>query len=227
MPQTIEGLVFDLDGTLIDSAPDLHVAANLLLAEAGRAPLSLPAVIGMIGDGMPALIERAFAATGSPPAGADMRHLARRFLEIYQDPSRDHLTRVYPGVPETLDRLRRGGLRLAVCTNKMEAAAVAVLRDLGLADRFDAVVGSDRVPARKPDPAHVLAALERIAVPPSRAAMVGDGPNDVAAARGAGLPVVILSYGYSRVPAERLGADRVIARFSDLPAALASLGLLT
>lgn len=227
MPERIEGLVLDLDGTLIDSAPDLHAAANVLLAEAGRAPLSLPAVIGMIGDGMPMLIERAFAATGAPPAAADMPHLARRFLEIYQDPSRDHLTRVYPGVPETLDRLRREGLRLAVCTNKMEAAAVAVLRGLGLADRFDAVVGSDRVPARKPDPAHVLAALERIAVSPRRAALVGDGPNDVAAARGAGLPVVILSYGYSRVPADRLGADRVIDRFCDLPAALAAIGLLT
>lgn len=226
MQQTIEGLVLDLDGTLIDSAPDLHAAANILLAEAGREPLSLPAVVGMIGDGMPMLVERAFAATGAPPAEADMPHLARRFLEIYQDPSRDHLTRVYPGVPETLDRLRHEGLRLAVCTNKMEEAAVAVLRDLGLADRLDAVVGSDRVPARKPDPAHVLAALERIAVSAGRAALVGDGPNDVAAARGAGLPVVILSYGYSRAPADQLGADRVIDRFCDLPAALASIGLL-
>lgn len=224
MSHFFHGLVLDLDGTLIDSAPDLHAATNLLLAEAGRPPLSLPAVTAMIGDGVATLIERAFAATGAPPAAADMPRLTRRFLDAYQDPAREHLTRAYPGVAETLDRLRAAGLRLAVCTNKIEAAAVAALREVGLADLLDAIVGSDTVPARKPDPAHVRAALDRIGVAPDRAAMVGDGPNDVAAARAAGLPVLLVSYGYGRAPVAALGADRVIERFADLPAALDTLG---
>lgn len=223
MPRTIRAVVFDLDGTLIDSAPDLHAAANVLLADRGRPKLSLAEITLMIGDGMPKLIERAFAATGGAPVPGEMPHLTERFLAAYRDPQRTHLTTVYPDVAETLAALHGRGLRLAVCTNKIESAAVEVLRDLGLAARLDAIVGSDTVPARKPDPAHIVAALDRIGARPADAVMVGDGPNDIAAGRAAGLPVVLVGYGYSRTPVADLGADAVIQGFVELPAALDAL----
>ena len=177
----------------------------------------------MIGDGMAKLVERAFAAAGRPAASGDLPDLLRRFREIYEGPDRPRLTRVYPDVVETLRRLRGEGVALAVCTNKAETAAVAILDELGLTCLLDAVVGGDRVPAQKPDPAHILATLDRIGADRSRAAMVGDSPNDIAAGLAAGLPVVAVSWGYTNVAPADLGADCLIDRFADLPAALERL----
>ena len=223
MSRIIKGVVFDLDGTLIDSAPDLHASINEVLTEAGRPAISLSAATEMIGDGMAMLIERAFAATGAAPRPDQAPALMDRFLRAYRNPGRPHLTSVYPGVARVLDQLRADGQRLCVCTNKVEQAAVEVLEELGLAAKLDAIVGADTVPARKPDPAHVLAALARIGVQPGQAVMVGDGPNDAVAGRAAGLPVILVRYGYSRRPVQELGADRLIDGFEELPAALGSL----
>jgi phosphoglycolate phosphatase len=216
-------IVFDLDGTLIDSAPDLHQAIGRLLAEHGRPELPLAQVKRFIGDGAAKLVQRSLDAAGLADGGEALATALARFLAIYEaDPSR--FTRPYPGVPETLAALAAEGRRLAICTNKPAAATRLVLRDLGLAPLFAGVSGGDSLDVRKPDPAHVLDALARAGGDPASAVMVGDNEHDMAAGRGAGLPVVAVTWGYARVPIAELGADRVIERFEDLPTALASLG---
>jgi phosphoglycolate phosphatase len=216
MSARIEAIVFDLDGTLIDSAPDLCAAANHILEAAGRPTVTVAAITRMVGDGMPKLIERAFAATGAPPTEAEMPALFRSFLAYYQDPGQAHLTTAYPGVAETLAALRGRGLKLGICTNKSQEPSLGVLEKLGLGAYFDAVVGGDVAPRRKPDPAHPRATLKALGVTPDGALMVGDSPNDVQSGQAAGLPVIAVSYGYRRVSMAALGADAIIDRFADL-----------
>jgi phosphoglycolate phosphatase len=204
-------LVLDLDGTLVDSVPDLAACANAVLAERGAAPLGEDEVRHMVGDGIAALVARALAARGLQPDAS----AKRRFLDLYLAAPTAR-TRPYPGVPETLDELRRRGARLAICTNKPEAATRAVLAGTGLLGFFEAVLGGDSLPVRKPDPGHLLGALARLGADPGEALMIGDGENDAAAAKAAGVPVVLMRYGYSRVPVESLGADAVLDRFPAL-----------
>ncbi|MBI4184044.1 MAG: phosphoglycolate phosphatase [Proteobacteria bacterium] len=216
-------LLFDLDGTLIDSAPDLAASLNHLLAGLGRGALALPAVTAMVGDGAAKLVERGLAATGGPPAaGPGLAELVARFLAHYERHA-TVLTRPFPGVAATLAGLAAAGYRAGVCTNKPERATRTILAGLGLARFFAAVGGGDSFPVKKPDPGHVTALLGLLDARPAEAVMVGDSANDVAAARAAGLPVVAVSYGYTPLPAATLGADAVIERFADLPAALARL----
>ncbi|WP_316980024.1 phosphoglycolate phosphatase [Shumkonia mesophila] len=220
-----QAIVFDLDGTLIDSAPDLQAAINRTLAADGRPPLSVEAVKAMVGDGVPKLVERAFAATGGlPGGGADaLAAWVARFGEDYENCGFP-LTRPFAGTLPVLAALGDAGFKLALCTNKPQAATVEILDRLDLARFFDAVVGGDAVPGvRKPHPGHLLAALAALGVEPARAAMVGDHLNDLSCARGAGMPVVLCAYGYSRTPVGEMGADAVIERIEDLPAALAAL----
>ena len=219
----IRFVVFDLDGTLIDSAPDLRVAANTVLREAGRGPLDLATIRRFVGDGVRRLIERAFAASGPALDDAALDEATRRYTALYEAAA-SVLTRPYDGVAETLPRLRARGLTMAVCTNKPVAAANIVLGDLGLAGYFGAVSGGDSVPRRKPDPAHVLDALQRIGGVAAEAAMVGDNEHDIDAGKAAGLATVAVTYGYARVPPHQLGADRLIERFADVEAVLAALG---
>jgi phosphoglycolate phosphatase len=215
-------LIFDLDGTLVDSVPDLRAALNELLRERGRPPLSPVEVRHMVGDGVPALVAKGLAASG---ANASDRTALPRFLELYEA-NATRLTRPYPGVPETLAALRQRGYGTAVCTNKPQRATVAVLQGLGLAPLFDGVAGGDRFPVRKPDPGHLLRLIAELSGEPERAAMVGDNENDAAAARGAVLPLVLVRYGYSRCDPATLAADALLDRFSELPAALERLGLV-
>ena len=222
-PIDFSAIVFDLDGTLIDSAPSITAAVNTLLAEIGRPSLPVAEVRSMIGDGSQKLIERAIAGSGGAlDAGALAAIYARiKTLLAAHLPGPET---VYPGVRETLDLLIREGRRLAICSNKPEQATVESLQSTGLADLFGAVVGGDSLPQRKPQAEPVLAALEQLGATRHAALFVGDSHNDVEAARATGLPVVAVSYGYARVPADQLGADRVIDRFGDLPAAMASIG---
>ena len=173
----------------------------------------------MVGDGVAKLVER-----GLPPAAApaEFDQLVARYVALYHE-RQTALTRPYPGVVETLRALSGEGWRLAVCTNKPEAATREILAAFGLDDLFAAVGGGDSFAVRKPAAGHPLATLARMAAPPGSAVMVGDSPNDVLSARGAGLPVIVVGYGYSRVPPAELGADAVIERFAELPAALAGL----
>ncbi len=217
---TFKAVVFDLDGTLIDSAPDLRVALNKVLTAHNRPPVNLRQVKMMVGDGAAKLVERAFAATGDEPEASRLARLTTEFLSFYEGHSAD-LTRPYPGVPETLSTLKAQGLALGVCTNKPEAATREVLRDLTLDGFFDAVLGGDSIDgARKPDPRLLQGVLDAMGVGANHSVMVGDAANDVGAARALGMPVIVVSYGYTRIPVDDLGADRVIADFAELTAAL-------
>jgi phosphoglycolate phosphatase len=215
-------LVFDLDGTLIDSAPDLRAALNEMLRERGRAPQPLAQVRQMIGDGAAALVARALAASGADPAAA--ADALPRFLQLYEADA-VRLTRPYPGVSETLAALRRRGYRTAICTNKPQHATHTVLEGLGLSALFDGIAGGDRFAVKKPDPGHLLGLIGALGGAPDRAAMIGDGENDAAAAHGAGVPLVLMRYGYARGDPASLAADALLDRFDDLPAALDRLGL--
>lgn len=220
LPETLPAgpgtLLFDLDGTLVDSLPDLTQALNAVLGEAGLPAASLELSRRYVGDGARLMLERGFAAHGAavPEWGLE------RFLASYEQ----HLaaaTLPYPGTVETLVRLAEAGWRLAVCTNKTERHSRMVLRGLGLLPLFAAVAGGDTWPERKPDGRHLTRTLERMGAPRAGAVMVGDSVNDVLAARDAGLPVIVVGFGYG--DAATLGADRVIQSMADLPAALASL----
>ena len=214
-------LIFDLDGTLVDSLADLRSAINRLLAELRLPPASLAEARIMLGDGAAAFVSRALESRGLVAAPAELERLTRRYLEFYgAEPVGE--TRPYPGVPETLERLRRSGHDCAVCTNKPKRAAAAVLEAVGLAHHFGAVVCPEDVGNRKPHPDHLAAAIAALGGAPTAAVMIGDSANDVRPARTLGVPVVVMEYGYSLERAESLGADLVLPRFSDLEAALAT-----
>lgn len=215
-------LVFDLDGTLVDSAPDLRAALNQMLRERGCGPLSLPQVKSMIGDGASALVARALTASGLQ-ADETARALPR-FLQLYEADA-VRLTHPYPAVPETLAALRRHGYRLAICTNKPQQATYAVLEGLGFAPLFDDVAGGDRFAVKKPDPGHLLGLIDALGASLDATAMIGDGENDAAVAHAVGLPLVMMRYGYARTDPSLLAADAVLDDFADLPATLERLGL--
>jgi phosphoglycolate phosphatase len=216
-------LIFDLDGTLVDSVPDLRAALNQVLHERGRRSLSPPQVKRMVGDGVPALVARALAASGADPSEAVAA--LPRFLEIYEA-NAAQLTRPYPGVPETLAALRRRGYRAAICTNKPQRATMAVLQGVGLLPFFDGIAGGDRFTVRKPNPGHLLELISEMGASPEGSAMIGDNENDAAAAHGAAVPLVLMRYGYARVDPDSLAADALLDRFSELPRALDRLGLI-
>ena len=215
-------LVFDLDGTLVDSVPDLTDALNEVLVERGYAPLSRAEVAPMVGDGVPALVARAFAARGA--AASEAAEVLPRYVTIYEA-NATNLTRPYPGVRETLIALRRHGYRSAVCTNKLQHATLTVLAGLDLAPLFDGVAGGDRYAVRKPDPGHLLRLIGELGGSAGRAVMIGDSENDAAVAHAAAVPLLLMRYGYARVDPETLGAAAVLDCFAELPAALERLGL--
>ncbi len=206
-------LIFDLDGTLVDSAADIAEAVNGALAEQGRRPITAAEARLMIGDGAGMLMQRALAATG--PGPADEARALRGFLDRYLN-AVDRYTRPYPGVPETLAALAGRGHPMAVCTNKPIGPTLRLLDALGLAPLFGAVVGGDSLPVRKPDPAPTLLALEQLGARPEEGTMIGDSAVDVETARAAGLAMVLVSWGYSRGRAHELPCDRRVDRFAEL-----------
>jgi phosphoglycolate phosphatase len=216
-------LVFDLDGTLVDSVPDLRAAVNEMLRERGSRQLSLSEVKRLVGDGAPALVARALAASGADPAGVS--DALARFLEIYEA-NAVRLSRPYPDVRETLTALRRRGYRAAVCTNKPQRATMAVIEGLGFLPLFDGIAGGDRFSVKKPDPGHLLGLIGELGASVTATAMIGDNENDAAVAHAAGVPLVLMRYGYARVALESLAADALLDHFADLPAALERLGLI-
>lgn len=215
-------IAFDLDGTLVDTAPDLIGALNGLLAEEGLPALPLEAARPFIGHGGLRLIERGFRAAGAALDEARTPALFERFVSGYLARIADE-SRPFPGVARALDRLRAQGARLCVCTNKRTDLSLALLNALDLTRRFEAVVGADSAPARKPDPRHLAAAIAAAGGSPKRAVMVGDAATDAGAARGLGAGLVLVSFGYTEIPPQELAPDRLIHHFDELAAACADL----
>jgi phosphoglycolate phosphatase len=213
-------VVFDLDGTLVDTAPDLTAALNHALGALGRAPVSPEALRHMVGHGVRVLLRNGLAATGEVSEELIDRGFPI-FFDYYAGHIADH-TRPFPGVEEALAALEADGVTIAVCTNKLESLTYPLLAALGWEGRFAAVVGGDTLPVRKPDPAPLLEAITR-AGGEGPVAFVGDSITDTDTAKAAGLPCVALSFGFSDRPASELGADRVIDHWDELIPALASL----
>ena len=213
-------ILFDLDGTLIDSAPDLVGTLNIILKRHGRTTLTISAVKKLVGNGARALLERGFKETGAPAENLDA--LTVEFIETYV-PNCAVLSRPFSGVIETLDTFANSGYRMAVCTNKPQAPSETILTELGLMQYFEVVVGGDFFPMRKPDPQHLLGALQLMDAPENPAIMVGDSYNDVASARNAGMPVIVVTYGYTTTPAHELGGDILVDHFSEIVTAVARL----
>jgi phosphoglycolate phosphatase len=213
-------IVFDLDGTLIDTAPDLIDTLNLVLTGEGLPAVPFETARPMIGGGTKRLLERALAAEGQPKAEAD--RLYADFIELYAAHIADR-SRPYPQLVETLDRLAALGHRLAVCTNKLEWLAKRLLDQLGLTAHFATICGPDTFGMAKPDPEMLLRTIASVGGQPGRAVMVGDSSTDVRTAQAAGVPVIVVSFGYADVALDALQADRIIGSFADLPDAITAL----
>ena len=218
-------LIFDLDGTLVDSAPDLLGATNAVLEAAGRAPMDTASLRHMVGFGAKSLITQAMAATGAPADDAQMD----RLIAIFMDHYRIHLadfSRPFPGVEQTLKRLKADGARMGVLTNKPAELTGPLLDRLDLAGYFTAVYGAGRKSYTKPDPRIFHDVVEDlIAEERGAGVMIGDSITDLSTARAASAPCILMSYGYTPVPARELGADMVLDDFTQLPEALKRLTL--
>jgi len=215
-------IVFDLDGTLVDSAPDLTGALNHVLALNGRAPIEQDTVRNLIGHGAAALIKAGMAATGEPVEEKHLPGLLEVFLEHYEPHIADNSI-PYAGVIDAIDHLRAAGARLGVCTNKRERYALALLKALELEDRFHAILGADSLEVHKPDPGHLLGTVEMIGGTPERAIMIGDSETDVATAAAANIPCIVVSFGYTTTPPADLGGTLLIDHYDELLPALETL----
>ena len=219
MPKAI---LFDLDGTLVDSAPDITAAVNELLATRKLPPLSLEQVKSMVGNGVKKLVERAFAASGKPLARVELDDANREMAPIYRR-HLTRLTRLMPGAAEAIAQLHAAGVALGVATNKPQVATREILLHFGFFERMGVIVGGDAVNHKKPAPDALLIALDRLGAAPSDALMVGDSVTDVIAARAAGMAVALVRGGYTVDPVERLGADFICDSLLDLPIVLEGL----
>jgi phosphoglycolate phosphatase len=215
-------IAFDLDGTLVDSAPDLLETLNLVLVESRLGPITAADARGMFGGGARALIERGLAYHGVRPATSDVDRMQQRFLAHYEDHLADKSV-PYPGAADALQVLAAQKANLVVVTNKFERFSIKLLAALGLAKYFAVIAGPDTFNLRKPDPGHLLRAVEKAGGAAAATVMVGDSAVDVATARAANVPVIAVSYGYRSVGGEELGADRLIDRLSDVPAVAKAL----
>jgi len=215
-------VIFDLDGTLVDTAPDLLGALNAVLEQAGHRTIEPAELRHLAGHGVRALFERTFAVTGAAVTPEQMARYGEDFLAHYRFNIAEG-SRPFPRVPETLEALTRAGARLGVCTNKPHDLATLLLSELDLSRHFGAVIGAGVAPANKPDARHVRAVVDALKGRHTHAVLVGDSPVDVAAARAAGIPVIAMSYGYTPVPVHELGADLVADDFADVPELVARL----
>lgn len=215
-------IVFDLDGTLIDTAPDLVDALNVVLAREGLPPVPYEIARNLIGGGARMMLKRGIEAEGRNLTPAKLDALFADFVAHYSEHVADR-SRPFPGLIEALDALAAQGHRFAVCTNKLERLSVMLLEQLKLADRFAAICGPDTFGMPKPDPEVLRRTIAAAGGSSQHAVMIGDSLTDIRTARGASIPVIAVDFGYTDRPVAELGPDRVISGFSQLPATIAAL----
>jgi phosphoglycolate phosphatase len=208
-------VVFDLDGTLVDTAPDLVASLNHAVTQAGIEPVTYADLTHLVGHGARAMIERTFALRGRTLGEEELTWQMKEFVDFYHG-SMPGESLPYPGLIAALDRLQDAGLKLAVCTNKPEMLAKRLLEGLGLLGRFAVVAGGDSFPVRKPNAEHLLSTVANAGGRAERSVMVGDSLNDVLVARNASVPSIAVPFGYSDVPIESLSPDRIIQHFDEL-----------
>ncbi len=218
-PKTV---IFDLDGTLVDTSPDLTAALNAVLLSVGRHPLPETEVRHLVGQGARVLIERGMAATGEPVDQALLPKLFDDFIDHY-GANIAAGSQPFPGVEREVRRLIASGHLLGICTNKPEGLSFKLMDALNLRRFFPVILGADSRPYRKPDPRHLLDTIAAAGGSRDDAVLIGDSETDLKTARAADVPVVLVSFGYTETPVQKLGADAVIDHFDALDAALAAL----
>lgn len=219
---TAHTIVFDLDGTLVDTAPDLVDTLNVIFSREGIAPLPYERARNFVGGGARAMIGHGLNAANRVLSSEKLDRLFADFIEYYSEHLADR-SRPFPGLTDALDALATRGCRFAVCTNKLEALSVRLLDKLGLADRFVAICGQDTFGVQKPDPEILRRTVIAAGGQMDTTVMIGDSITDIHTARAAGVPVIAVEFGYSDRPIADFGPDLVIGHFSDLPAAIAAV----
>jgi phosphoglycolate phosphatase len=215
-------IVFDLDGTLVDTAPDLIASLNVLFEREGLAPITLNEGRAMLGGGIKRLIERGLSLRGRTFTAAQVDALFADYVAHYAEHIADR-SRPFPGVEAALDVLEGCGSRFAICTNKLAWLSVRLLDQLGLSARFAAICGQDTFGVQKPDPEVLRRTIAAAGGDLADAIMVGDSATDITTARAAGVPVVAVDFGYTEIPVAELNPDRIISHFDALPAAVGEL----
>lgn len=214
-------VVWDLDGTLIDSALDLCRALNKVLTEAGFETLEVQSVRTMIGNGVPKLVERGFEAVGQQLSDADLEAIVARFMALYSANPTAH-TVLYPGVAETLEALAAAGVKQGLCTNKPEAVTRSILRQLNVDQYFSAVVGGDTTDARKPDPKPLQLCIDTMGATVGSTIMIGDSAVDAGSARALRVPIGLVAHGYRHTDLASIDADFVVEDIASVPEILAA-----
>jgi phosphoglycolate phosphatase len=212
---TIKAVIFDLDGTLVDSAPDLMLATNHVLSRLERRPISMDEVRSFVGHGARALIARGASATGEAIDEKTLDFYHAEFLRYYEKNIAVNSV-AFPGAINLLKRCAAGGLKMGVCTNKVEGLSVRLLQALGMEKYFGAIVGPDTVNIAKPDPAPYLETVKRLGVPAKDSIMIGDSETDILTARAAKVPVIAVTFGYTQKPAASYDPDYLVSHFDEV-----------
>ena len=217
-------IVFDLDGTLVDTAPDLVDTLNVIFAREGLPPVPYDTARNLIGGGARMMIARGVAAEGRVFSPAKLEQLFADFIAYYSEHIADR-SRPFPGLIDALDTLENDGWRFAVCTNKLERLSVKLLVHLGLAERFAAICGQDTFGVQKPDPEVLRRTVAAAGGKLQNAVMIGDSLTDIRTARAAGVSVIAVDFGYTERPVAEFGPNRIISGFAQLPAAVAGVAM--
>ncbi|HEY5216697.1 MAG TPA: HAD family hydrolase [Pseudolabrys sp.] len=221
-PMPAHTIVFDLDGTLIDTAPDLVDTLNVVFAREGLPPVPYDTARNLIGGGARAMIARGIAAEDRVFEPAKLEQMFVDFIAHYTT-NIARRSRPFPGLIDALDALAGSGYRFAVCTNKLERLSVLLLEELKIASRFEAICGQDTFSIQKPDPEVLRRTIAAAGGSPQRAIMIGDSATDIRTARAAGIPVIAVDFGYSERPVAEFGPDRIISHFAQLPESVAAI----
>ena len=218
----LKGLIFDLDGTLLDSAPDLRQALNLTLKAGNRRELNIDEVKDLTGDGLMPLLGRAFKLTGEVLSEVEIYQNFQQFINFYRDVKPD-VAQIYPQAVEMIGFYKKSGIKIGLCTNKQEEATLRLLEELDIKNYFDFVAGGDTFPYHKPHPEHVSGVARKLGVANENCVMIGDSRNDILAAKAANVPCLLVTHGYGS-DLDSLSAGGFIRGFKDLPKALEKLG---